>query len=104
VESNAKPVMQRGDFLTVKSFIELGHLTPEEITVELYYGAVSSKTNDIEKAERSEMKPIRNDGSCYEYQARIECSDTGMQGHTVRLLPKHTALIHPYRTGLIKWA
>jgi starch phosphorylase len=35
---------------------------------------------------------------------RIECTDTGFQGHTVRLLPKHEALVHPYRSGFIKWA
>jgi starch phosphorylase len=50
------------------------------------------------------MKPMGMDGTANMYQVRIECADTGMQGHTVRILPKHEALIHPYRTGLIKWA
>jgi starch phosphorylase len=109
IESNSKPVMQRGDSLTVTAHIELGALKPEEVLVELYHGTVSNQGNDITRARRTEMKPIHNepvdggDGS-YVYQVRIDCADTGQQGHTVRILPKHEALVHPYRTGLIKWA
>ncbi|MDR1127322.1 MAG: alpha-glucan family phosphorylase, partial [Treponema sp.] len=104
IESSVKPVMQRGDSLTVKASIDLASLTPDEIKVELYHGAISSKNGRIENAHRSEMKPLGNEGSVYRYQVRIECADTGIQGHTVRILPKHDALIHPYRTGLIKWS
>jgi starch phosphorylase len=50
------------------------------------------------------MKSVGRDGSSYLFQVRVECADTGWQGHTVRILPKHQALVHPYRTGLIKWA
>jgi starch phosphorylase len=104
IDSNAKPVMQRGDALTVTAFLELGALSPEELQVELYHGAVSSQSREIESARRTEMRYIgQEDGLC-QYQVRIECTDTGWQGHTVRILPKHQALIHPYRTGLIKWA
>ncbi|MDR2159163.1 MAG: alpha-glucan family phosphorylase [Treponema sp.] len=104
IESNARPVMQRGDFLTVTATIELGALSPGELLVELYHGSVSSQNNEIKNARRTEMKPLGMDGTANVYQVRIECADTGMQGHTVRILPKHEALIHPYRTGFIKWA
>jgi starch phosphorylase len=72
--------------------------------VELYHGTVSSQSSDIANARRSEMKDASGEGGVYQYQVRIECVDTGQQGHTVRILPKHDALVHPYRTGLIKWA
>jgi starch phosphorylase len=104
IESNAKPVMQRGDSLTVTAKIELGPLAPDEVLVELYYGSVSNHSNDIENARRAEMQSIEQEGNVFTYQVRIECADTGIQGHTVRILPKHEALVHPYRTGFIKWA
>ena len=104
IESNAKPVMQRGDFLTVTALIELGPLSPDEVLVELYHGSVSNQSNDIANAKRAEMKAIGKDGDAYRYQVKVECDDTGFQGHTVRILPKHEALIHPYRSGFIKWA
>jgi starch phosphorylase len=104
IDSNSKPVMQRGDSLTVTAHIELGSLQPEEVLVELYHGTVSNQGNEIQNARRVEMRPIGKEGSSSIYQVRIECADTGCQGHTVRILPKHEALVHPYRTGLIKWA
>jgi starch phosphorylase len=104
IESNAKPVMQRGDSLTVTAYIELGALVPEELQVELYHGSVSNQSNDIMNARRAEMKAIGQEGTQYLYQVKIECADTGFQGHTIRILPKHDALVHPYRTGFIKWA
>jgi starch phosphorylase len=104
IESNSKPVMHRGDSLTVSARLELGGLSPNEVLVELYHGAVSNQANEIEHARRSEMKAIGQEGNVFIYQVKIECVDTGMQGHTVRILPKHEALIHPYRSGFIKWA
>jgi starch phosphorylase len=103
-ESNAHPVMLRGDLLTVKAYIELGELTPEEIQVELYSGTISGETKQIENARRTEMKAQKLDGKAWLYQVRIDCADTGMQGHTIRILPKHAELAHPYRSGFIKWA
>jgi starch phosphorylase len=104
IESSAKPVMQRGDALTVTASIELGPVSPGELKVELYHGSISNQSNEITNARRTEMKHIRREGNADIFQVRIECADTGMQGHTVRILPKHDALVHPYRTGLVKWA
>jgi starch phosphorylase len=104
VDSTAKPVMSRGDSLTVTASVDLGSLTPQEVLVELYYGKISNQTREIEKAKHVEMKAISQEGSVYVYQVKMECANTGFQGHTVRILPKHDALVHPYRTDFIKWA
>jgi starch phosphorylase len=103
IESNAKPVMQRGDTLTVTAYIDLGILNPSDVKVELYHGSISSQAAQIENARCTEMKHVGHEESLNLFQVRTECEDTGMQGHTVRILPKHDALVHPYRTGLIKW-
>ncbi|GMO52099.1 MAG: glycosyltransferase family 1 protein [Termitinemataceae bacterium] len=104
IHSNAKPVMLRGDSVTVSSYIELGELKPEEVLVELYHGNVANLGKEIDHAEHNEMKSIGKEGNGYKYQVRIECAQSGCQGYTVRILPKHAALIHPYRSGFIKWA
>jgi len=90
--------------LTVNARIELGPLTPDEIQVELYCGSVSNQSATLTNARRAEMKAVKQEGNAYQYQVKIACEDTGIQGHTVRILPKHKALVHPYRTGFIKWA
>jgi starch phosphorylase len=104
IESNVKPVMQRGDSLTVTASVDLGILSPGDLKVELYHGSVSNQGSAIENARCAEMKHIGHEENVNLFQVRVECEDTGMQGHTVRILPKHEALVHPYRTGLIKWA
>jgi starch phosphorylase len=104
IESNFRPVMQRGDSLTVTASVDLGVLRPDELRVELYHGSVSNQSPDIENARCTEMRHIGHEGNVNLFQVKIECEETGMQGHTVRILPKHEALVHPYRTGLIKWA
>jgi starch phosphorylase len=104
IDSNAKPVMQRGDALTVTARIELGSISPDELQVELYHGSVSNQSTEIKNARKTEMKAIGQEGNAHLFQVRIECADTGMQGHTIRILPKHAALVHSYRPGFIKWA
>ncbi|MDR2952142.1 MAG: alpha-glucan phosphorylase, partial [Treponema sp.] len=104
VESNAKPVMQRGDMLTVTAYLDLDSISPEELQIELYHGTVSNLSQEITNASKTEMKWLKSEENLNLYQVRIECVDTGMQGHSVRIMPKHDALIHPYRCGYIKWA
>jgi len=104
IEANTKPVMQRGDPLNVTAYIDLGQMSPNDLQVELYHGTVSNQNKEITNARRTEMKWTGSKDNLNLYHVRVECEDTGFQGHTVRILPKHEALIHPYRTGLIKWA
>ncbi|MCL1992113.1 MAG: alpha-glucan family phosphorylase [Spirochaetes bacterium] len=104
LESNATPIMQRGDALTVSAFLDLSQLGKDDVKVELYYGDVSNQTNDISKAKRAEMKWEKAEDNLNVFKITVKCEDTGKQGHTVRILPKHEGLIHPYRPGFIKWA
>jgi starch phosphorylase len=111
VNSEVKPMVQLGTSLAITASVKLGALSPEEIMVELYRGPVSSEGTLIEENDpqaisplHSEMKLKSSGGNLYQYEATIECTETGMQGYTVRLLPRHAALIHPYRPGLVKWA
>jgi starch phosphorylase len=104
VDSNAKPVMQRGDGLSVDAFVELAGLQPDQVQVELYYGNISNQTKFIENARKTEMRCTGQDGNLYKFNVKVECTATGYQGHTVRILPKHPGLVHPYRPGFIKWA
>jgi starch phosphorylase len=104
IDATSKNIMQRGDYITVNAKIDLGGLNPDDVLVELYYGEKDDK-NFIINAKRAEMKSAgQEDGSDYKYQVRVECADTGRQGHTIRILPKHEGLVSPIRPGFIKWA
>jgi len=91
------------DTVEVSARINLGGLSPREVQVELYYGSISS-SGAIEDARSVEMVPQSDGRGAVEYRGQIECAVTGRQGYTVRLLPKHPALIHPYVPGYLRWA
>ena len=95
--------MQRGDMLSVTAYVNLGQMSPNDVQVELYHGTVASHSNQITNANKVEMKHTGTKDGLNLYQVRVECVDTGFHGHTVRILPKHDALVHPYRSGFIKW-
>lgn len=106
VESLSVPqgvIFKVGDRIEASARINLGGLSPQEVRVELYFGSVSS-SGEIEDAGRLEMSPRSDGRSVVEYRGQIECAVTGRQGYTVRLLPKHPALVHPYIPGFLRWA
>ncbi|MDX9897363.1 MAG: alpha-glucan family phosphorylase [Spirochaetia bacterium] len=103
IYSTAKPVMERGDTVRVEARIKLGSLTPEQVRVELYHGPVSS-TGDIHDAKRVEMKAGVSQGGAYSYLVNVTCEATGQHGYSVRVLPRHEGLVHPFVPGLVRWA
>jgi starch phosphorylase len=70
--------------------------------VELYYGPVSSQ-GEIMEPNRREMTPCGKEGQSTVYCIDVVCQTTGRQGYTLRILPKHRALVHPFLPGLVKW-
>lgn len=103
VISHNDPVLAIGDELTVEASIELGALAPEDVSVELFYGKVSSQ-KVFESPLRAEMGVVKKSGKATRYQIDVPCRQTGRQGYTVRVLPKHESLVHPFLPGLVKWA
>jgi starch phosphorylase len=103
LHADAKPIMERGDKVTVTALVDLNGLEPSEAAVELYHGAVTIQ-DGITEASRSEMSAIEKKGKVWEYRVTVSCDKTGQHGYAVRVLPKHPALASPYVPGLVKWA
>ena len=82
--------------------IFLADMKPDELGVELYFGPLSSQ-GEIEEPRRLEMSPCGSEGKAALYCAKVACDRTGRQGYTVRILPKHPSLVHPFLPGLVKW-
>jgi starch phosphorylase len=91
------------DRVEVSARVNLGGLSPQEVRVELYYGSISS-SGAIEDARSVEMAAQSEGSGSVEYRGQIECAVTGRQGYTLRLLPKHPDLVHPYIPGYHRWA
>jgi starch phosphorylase len=103
INTPSAPVLNVGDKLAVTAEVELGSILPEEIRVELYYGSLSTR-DTIESPERAGMKALGKEGAVTRYEVEVECRQTGRQGFSVRVLPSHPELVHPFLPGLVKWA
>lgn len=103
LRTDARPVMSRGEKVTLSARVSLGKLKPEQVRVQLYYGPVSSQ-GQIEKPAKAEMAASAESGGLWEYGVTVMCDTTGQQGYAVRVLPRHESLAHPYIPGLVSWA
>ncbi len=103
ISCTSPPVLKIGEYLRVNADVQLGKLNPDDVAVELYYGPLTSK-NDFEAPVRAEMEPGKKSGDSVHYSIEVPCTVTGQQGYAVRVIPKHSDLIHPFLPGLIKWA
>jgi len=94
-----------GTEINVTAVIDLGALTPDDVSVQLYYGELNTRgeIND-NSSESVTMKPISQDGHEYTFQGKVKYHATGDRGVSVRVLPYHTLLPTSIQPELITWA
>ncbi len=93
-----------GDTFVAQAEVQLGALTPEDVTVELYLGLVNP-SGEITRGRATPMHVVKQvrDGA-YLFEADAQCAMSGLHGYTVRVLPSHPDLVTPFLPGFIKWA
>lgn len=91
-----------GDSFTVYTEVNLDIFTPDEISVELYYGNISSK-GEIINARKKAMECRSKEERIAKYATELPCDETGRYGYSVRIIPRHNLLVHPYIPGFITW-
>ena len=93
-----------GDELGIHTWLDLGKLKPEDVSVEMFFGPLDAK-GDIDSAKTLSLTfhNKTNDGA-YEFIGTIRLETSGRMGHTVRVLPKHPDIDSPFHEGLILWA
>ncbi|MGQ9627891.1 MAG: alpha-glucan family phosphorylase [Anaerolineae bacterium] len=104
VESHPTGDLQVGDRLEVRVVVNLGALSPEDVTVEIYHGSLDVK-GEIDKGRTIPMGYVEGRGEGrYLFAGAIACRTSGLQGYALRILPCHKDLVNPYEPGLIFWA
>ncbi len=90
--------------ITVKARINLATLTPDDVQVELYQGSVDA-SGEIVNGVPVVMQLQGKDNSGHSiYTASITYTYSGLQGLSLRVLPKHKNLSSSYEPRLILWA
>jgi starch phosphorylase len=91
--------------ISVRAWIDLGALTPGDVTVQLYYGSLDSR-GEIVAGEAIDMEYCcPEDGShLHEFFYTLHYPTTGKRGFSVRVLPNHEDLANPILTNQLVWA
>ena len=84
--------------------VQLGTLTPHDVTIDVLYGATSPSgelltTREIPLAHKGQAE----DGT-WSYAGSFEPAGGGRIGYAVRVLPRHPDLHDPFAPGLVRWA
>jgi len=93
-----------GKEVRVEATLNLGKLSPDDISVELYYGPLD-QDGQLNEGQSVPMQRIQqDDGASVKYAVDMPCARSGRAGYTVRVLPQHEMLANPFDLGLIRWA
>ncbi|MEB3338988.1 MAG: alpha-glucan family phosphorylase [Leptolyngbyaceae bacterium] len=96
--------IQVNQTIAVKARINLQGLTPADVQIELYQGAINA-AGDIANGVPVVMEFDGKDAQGHSiYTANTLYPTSGLQGLSLRVLPKHEYLSSPYEPGLILWA
>ncbi len=93
-----------GAEIHVRAWVELGQLTPDDVTVEVYHGPMDTNGNIVSGEAVPMAYTGEHENTRYVFDAPVTYFTSGASGIAVRLLPRHTDLANPVHTGLIYWA
>ena len=91
-----------GDRVEVSAHVQLGEATPEDVTVELYFGVVDAG-NRLTRARTSTMRHAGEQDGAHVFKGVVQFRASGRQGFGLRVLARHPDLVTPMDTGLIRW-
>lgn len=90
--------------ISVKAQLNLAGLTPDDVRVELYVGAVDDR-GEIVGGKSTVVDFIgKADNGSSLYKGSISYASSGMQGLSLRVLPNHPHLSSHYEPRLVLWA
>ncbi len=96
-------VVPLGSKIRVEAEVSLGRLSPEEVRLEIYESAMKEE-KQLTNGVASPMRLAENLGNgAYRFHGEVECRKTGAHGLSVRAVPHHPYLIHPFSPHLCSW-
>ncbi len=91
-----------GDSLHVTAFVNLGQVTPADVTVEVMNGVLDSN-RQITKPVAKTLTWKVLEGALHRYEGDLPCNRSGLQGFAVRVRPTHPDAVLPQELSLIAW-
>ena len=92
---------QIGTVLSVRAFVSLGDLSPEDVDVELVHGVINSEDQLVGAATESLTVGESYQGSRHRFDGTVTLGRSGAFGYTVRVVPRHGLLASPAELGVV---
>jgi len=92
-----------GAKMKVTARVRLGGLSPGDVRVQVYYGAVNAE-GQVAEGRENDMTLGESSGAEHVYEGEVECTVSGSCGFAVRVVPFHEDAILPYELPWIRWA
>jgi starch phosphorylase len=90
-----------GTTLTVRAFVALGGLTPDDVAVEVVHGVIDGD-DDLVDTHVTELACADSyDGGRFRFDGEVELQRGGTFGYTVRIVPRHSVLASVSEMGLV---
>jgi starch phosphorylase len=92
-----------GDTMQVEALIDLPEMKPEDISIQLYAGAINA-TGEIERPQVLKMEHSKQMApGRHLFMGKVDCRTSGRQGFALRILPGNADMASPFEPGLITW-
>ena len=91
---------QLGQTITVRAFVALGDLKPENVAVQLLHGRVSPDDRITRPVKVTLPLAETYEGGRYRYEGSVQLDNTGPFGYSVRVVPAHVGLAGDAEMGL----
>ena len=102
LETNAGDQLAVGAELELRASVRLGQLSPDDVAVEIYEGALDAE-QDIGLGRATLMAFVGVEKGVALFVGHVRCQTSGLHGYTVRVLPRHRDLANPFEPRLIVW-
>jgi starch phosphorylase len=99
--SGAGDTPEIGSTVSLRAFVRLSSLGPDDVDVQAVYGRVDD-TDQLTSTTMLSLKAVEQDeAGRYRYEGTLDLDRTGPIGYTVRVLPRHDLLATPAELGLV---
>jgi starch phosphorylase len=101
VEASGGDMPVMGDKIAIRAIVDLSTLSPADVEVQAAFGRVD-EADAIAMADHVVLAASGGHGDGeWLYEGEVPLEQTGPFGYTVRVLPKHSALVAPAELGLV---
>ena len=87
----------------VRATVSLGSLSADDVSVEIYHGDIDAR-GEFANGHACPMKYEGEQDGKQVFVGEFKLDTSGLQGFTVRVLPKHQDLVQPLQLNLTRWA